>query len=175
MSVLAVPVSERDHIRGNNHAPITLLEYGDHECPYCGAAYLIVEQLRADLSDVMRFVFRHFPLTQTHPHAESTAEAAEAAGPAGKFWEMHDILFTHQDALDIADLIRYAEKLRLDVKWFRRALETGMFAKRVREDVISGALSGVNGTPTFFINDLRYDGPHNYDSLFSAIENAYAR
>ena len=172
MSVLTVPVSDRDHIRGRKDAAITLLEYGDYECPHCGTAFFLVEQLRQDLGDEMRFVYRHFPLTQIHPYAELSAEAAEAAGVQGNFWEMHDILFGHQDALDEANLIQYILSLGLDPMWFRRVLASHKFAYRIREDVISGTRSGVNGTPTFFINDVRYDGPREYEVMLAALREA---
>ena len=168
---LTLPVSERDHIRGPAAAPVTLVEYGDYECPYCGQAYPVVEAVRRQLGDTLRFVFRHSPLAQVHPHALHAAEAAEAAGAQGKFWEMHDTLFTHQDALDDPDLIGYAEALGLDTRKFRRALEEDAFLGRIREDVVSGLESGVMGTPTFFINDVRYEGPYDYDTLLAVLQS----
>lgn len=176
MAQLRVPVSsERDHIRGNPDAPLTLLEYGDYECPYCGAAYPIVEQVRQRMGSRLRFVFRHFPLTQIHPHAENAAEAAEVAGAQGKFWEMHDTLFTHQDALDDLDLVQYAADLGLDVVQFQADLLAHAYADRVREDFMSGVRSGVNGTPTFFINGHRHDGGYDLHTLLAALENALER
>jgi protein-disulfide isomerase len=172
MSVLRVPVSDRDHVRGPRDARVTLVEYGDYACPSCGAAYLMVEDLQEECDDQMRFVYRHFPLTETHAHAEIAAEASEAAGAQGKFWAMHDVLLTHQDSLGEDSVIQYCVSLRLDVMWFRRALRSHMFAKRIREDVISGARSGVNGTPTFFINNVRYEGPHEYSAMVAAIQEA---
>jgi protein-disulfide isomerase len=164
-SRLIVPVSERDHIRGPATALVTLVEYGDYECPYCAIAYPVVEELQRVLGDRLRFVFRHFPLTQVHPHALGAAEAAEAAGAQDVFWEMHATLYSHQDALDCANLTRYAIALGLNPTSFRRALDERRYENRVREDFLSGVRSGVNGTPTFFIDGVRYDGPPDFDSL----------
>src|SRR5258706_14082789 len=155
---LTPPVSERDHAAGPENAPVTLVEYGDYECPYCGMAYPIVKRAQQDLGKQLRFVFRNFPLAESHPHARLAAEAAEAAGAQGKFWEMHAMLFEHQDALDDADLVRYAKALHLDVERFTRELASEMYVARVRKDIQSGIKSGVNGTPTFFINGVRFDG-----------------
>jgi protein-disulfide isomerase len=170
---LQVPVDEaRDHILGPSTAPATLVEYGDFECPYCGQAYPIVKQLQARFGPQLRFVFRHFPLIQVHPHAELAAEAAEAAGAQGKFWEMHDILFENQDALDVDDLVGYAVELDLDQARFLREFTGHVYAPRVLEDLIGGARSGVRGTPTFFINGVRHEGSYDFDTLFNAIEAA---
>ncbi len=166
---LILPVSERDHVRGSASALVTLVEYGDYECPHCGAAYPVVEELLGQLGDDLRFVFRHFPLTQVHPHAEPAAEAAEAAGAQGMFWEMHDTLYAHQDALDDESLVRYATAIGIDPQLFVRDLEARTFANRVREDFLSGVRSGVNGTPTFFIEGVRYDGPPEFNSLLAVI------
>lgn len=168
---LTLPVREdRDHIRGPVNAPVTLLEYGDYECPYCGQAYWFVKELTESVGDMMRFAFRNFPLTSIHPRAESAAEAAEAAGAQGKFWEMHDCLFEHQEALDEIYLVEYAEMVGLDVGRFANELSAGRYADRVREDFLSGVRSGVTGTPTFFINGVRYDGSYDLDSWLAAIE-----
>lgn len=169
---LTLPVTERDHIRGPTTAPVTLVEYGDYECPYCGEAFQVVEMVQRALGNRLRFVFRHFPLAQMHPHAQDAAEAAEAAAAQDKFWEMHDTLYTHQNALDEAHLVRYAISLGVDPMLVRRALAEDAYLDRVREDFISGARSGVNGTPTFFIQGLRYDGGHNFESLRGALEVA---
>ncbi|MDB5174328.1 MAG: oxidoreductase [Phycisphaerales bacterium] len=170
-TMLTLPISEdRDHILGPPNAPVTLVEYGDFECPYCGQAYWVLKELEAQMGDQTRMVFRHFPLTQIHPHAGRAAEAAEAAGAQGRFWEMHDMLYENQDALDDYDLVGYAQALGLDVRRFRAELLTGVYAPRVREDFLSGIRSGVNGTPTFFINGRRHDGPWDLDSLMAAIE-----
>ena len=171
-SKLTMPVSDRDHIQGPEDAPVTLVEYGDFECPHCGHAYSIVEELRKQFGNRMRFVFRHFPLSQAHPHAEAAAEAAEAAGAQDRFWEMHHALFTHQNALDTQHLIQYASRVGIDVAKFTTDLTTRTYQPRVHEDFMSGARSGVNGTPTFFINDVRYDGAYDVSSLGEAIELA---
>ena len=155
---LTPPVSDRDHIQGPLAAPVTLVEYGDYECPHCGKAYPIVQAVQRRLGDRLRFVFRNFPLAESHPHARRAAEAAEAAAAQGRFWRMHDMLFEHQHALEDADLVHYAEMLQLDVERFSRELRDGAYAQRVSDDVHGGARSGVNGTPTFFVNGVRYDG-----------------
>lgn len=169
---LAIPVSERDHIQGPATAPVTLVEYGDYQCPYCGQAYPIVKALQRTLGDQLRFVFRNFPLAEIHPHAEGAAEAAEAAGAQGKFWEMHDLLFEHQGALDGPDLVQYARQLGLDLARFERDLTEHRFASRVHEDILSGARSGVNGTPTFYVNGRRHDASYDLDTLLQAISRA---
>jgi protein-disulfide isomerase len=170
---LTLPVDEqRDHIQGSAGAPLTLLEYGDYECPYCGAAYPIVKQVQAEMGDRMRFVFRNFPISTSHPHAEHAAEAAEAAASQGRFWEMHDYLYEHQRHLEDADLHRYAQELGLDVVTFDNALATHAPEQRVREDFMSGVRSGVNGTPTFYVNGKRHDGPFDAESLTSALSAA---
>ena len=166
-NVLTIPVGKRDHVAGALDAPTILVEYGDFECPYCGAAYPVVEAVRRQLGDALCFVFRHFPLTDSHPHAESAAEAAEAAAAQGKFWEMHHLLYEHQRTLDPSDLARFAEELQLDVARFSRELSAGTYASRVQEDFQSGIRSGVNGTPTFFVNGVRFDGPWNDVAAFT--------
>jgi protein-disulfide isomerase len=157
-SQLTPPVNAKDHTAGPDDAPVTLVEYGDYECPHCGRAHPIVKRTQRELGSQLRFVFRNFPLAEAHPHARLAAQAAEAAGAQGKFWEMHDTLFEHQDALEVEDLVGYAESLGLDIERFTRDLEAGTFEKRVRDDFRSGVKSGVNGTPTFFMNGARYDG-----------------
>lgn len=169
-SKLKPPVGEKDHVQGPSDAPVTLVEYGDYECPYCGRAYPITKALQERLGDQLRFVFRNFPLGEAHPHAQHAAEAAEAAGAQGKFWELHDLLYEHQDALKDDDLVRYARALHLDVPRFVKDMEDHRNADRVREDFRSGVRSGVNGTPTFFINGVRHDGPFDLRSLLAAIE-----
>lgn len=171
---LNLPVSERDHAQGPAEAPVTLVEYGDFECPYCGAAYSIVKATQRRLGNRLRFVFRNFPITTSHPHAELAAEAAEAAGAQGKYWELHDALYEHQRNLDMAHLVGYAERLGLDVARFERDLREHRYRDRVREDFMSGVRSGVNGTPTFFINGLRYDGSWEEEPLVDALEQAAA-
>ena len=172
MSQLKPPVGANDHVQGPAKAPVTIVEYGDYECPYCGQAYSITKALQERLGDQLRFVFRNFPLAEAHPHAEHAAEAAEAAAAQGKFWEMHDLLYENQDALEDEDLVRYAQTLRLDVPRFVKGMEEHRYEDRVREDFSSGVRSGVNGTPTFFINGVRHDGPFDLRSLMAAIEEA---
>lgn len=155
---LAVPVSDRDHTLGPTNAPVTLVEYGDFECPHCGRAHPIVHGIRRYMGDQLQFVYRHFPLVEAHPHAEMAAEAAEAAGAQGRFWDMHDMLFQHQDALDPEDLIAYAARIGVDAKRVARELAGRVHARKVRDDFRGGIRSGVNGTPTFFINGFRWDG-----------------
>jgi len=167
-SKLMLPINGRDHVRGPIDAPIALLEYGDYECPYCGVAYPVVKVIEERLGDRLCFAFRNFPLVNAHPHAEHAAEAAEAAGVQGKFWEMHDMLYEHQTALDDEDLAQYAADLGIDSRLISEVI-TGAHAARVREDFRSGARGGVNGTPTFFINGVRYDGPPDVDALFTAL------
>ena len=173
-ATLTLPVGERDHVQGPADAPVTLVEYGDYECPHCGRAYPIVKQVRARLGRRLRFVFRNFPLRESHPHAEHAAEAAEAAGAQGKFWEMHDRLFERQFALDDDYLVEYARELGLDAPRVGRELAAGTYAPRVREDFRSGVTSGVNGTPTFFINGVRHDGSWDVEPLVAALEAAAA-
>jgi protein-disulfide isomerase len=136
---------------------VILVEYGDYECPACGQAHYILQNLLAQAGDTVTLVFRNFPLTTVHPHAQLAAEAAEAAGAQGKFWQMHDTLFENQQALDADSLLEYAASLGLDVDAFAEDLTQRRFADRVREDFLSGVRSGVNGTPTFFINGVRHD------------------
>jgi protein-disulfide isomerase len=165
---LTMPLSDRDHVRGPATAAVTLVEYGDYECPFCGAAAPAVKEVQQLLGDVL-FAFRHFPLTQIHPHSFQAAEAAEAAGAQGSFWEMHDLLFAHQDALALQDLFVYARALGLDLERFARELANNTHAVRVREDLMSGIRSGVNGTPTFFINDVRHNGGYDVQSLLEGL------
>ena len=169
---LTLPVGPRDHAQGPPTAAVTLVEYGDFECPYCGRAYPIVKELRERMGDTMRFVFRNFPLTEIHPHAALAAQAAEAAGERGKFWEMHDLLFENQKALDLAHLVSYGNRLEMDPVALGEALERGAFEPRVQEDFMSGVRSGVNGTPTFFINGARHDGIWELPYLTAAVEAA---
>ena len=172
---LMPPVSERDHQKGPAIAPVVLVEYGDYECPYCGRADLITQELQERLDREILYVFRHFPITTTHRHAQKAAEAAEAAAAQGKFWQMHHLLFKHQDALEEDDLVGYAAQIRLDVDRFRRELQEGVYAERVREDFLSGVRSGANGTPTFFIDGVRYDGAWDLESLMEAIQKPLGR
>ena len=157
---------------GAANAPVTLVEYGDFECPSCRKAHAMVKDLQGRLGDKLRFVFRNFPLSKVHPHAQRAAEAAEAAAAQGAYWQMHDRLFERQFALEDANLIEYATELGLDADRLRAELEGGTYRQRVKEDVSSGIRSGVNGTPTFYINGERYDGPHGTEPLFQALQAA---
>jgi Na+/H+ antiporter NhaA/predicted DsbA family dithiol-disulfide isomerase len=172
---LAEPVDpERDHIRGPLDAPVTVLEYGDFECPYCGQAEPVVRELLREHGEVA-YVWRHLPLNDVHPNAQQAAEAAEAAAEQGAFWEMHDLLLEHQDALRFRDLLGYAEQLELDVARFEEDLRTRAGAGRVAQDVDSADLSAVSGTPTFFINGLRHYGAYDIATLSAAVKAARAR
>jgi protein-disulfide isomerase len=173
-ATLAPPVGARDHAQGPSDAPLTLVEYGDFECPHCGRAHLIVKAVQKHFGKRLRFVFRHFPLSTMHPHAERAAKAAEAAAAQGRFWEMHDELFEHQDALEDDHLREYAKAIGLDRARFDRELASGVHAGRVRDDFLSGVRSGVNGTPTFFINGRRHNAPWDADALAEALEGASA-
>ncbi|MFL5732898.1 MAG: DsbA family protein [Chloroflexia bacterium] len=166
---LTPPVGPRDHRQGPDDAPVTLVEYGDFECPYCGRAHPIIKEVQRALGDRLQFVFRNFPIATKHPHAQHAAEAAEAAGAQGKFWEMHDILYENQQALDDDSLVEYAGSIGLDVELFVHEMSTHRYTQRVREDFRSGINSGVNGTPTFFINGLRYDRSWDLRSLTEAL------
>jgi protein-disulfide isomerase len=165
-------VGPRDHAQGRADAPVTLVEYGDYECPYCGRAYPILKEVQRRLGAELRFVFRNFPLSKSHPHAEHAAEAAEGAAAQGKFWEMHDALYEHQQALDDRHLIGHAAALGLDQSQFENDLQRHVYKTRVREDFISGVQSGVNGTPTFFINGVRFDDNWDADTLAAALDDA---
>jgi protein-disulfide isomerase len=167
---LAVPVSASDHASGREDASVTLVEYGDYECPHCGRAYPIIKELQKRLGANLRFVFRNFPLTRIHAHAEHAAEAAEAAAAQGKFWEMHDAIFENQRTLDDLHLIKFANELALDVVRFEEELKAGLYAERVRADFRGGVRSGVNGTPTFFINGVRHNGAWELEDLLTAIK-----
>jgi protein-disulfide isomerase len=172
MSKLKPPVGSGDHILGDVDAPVTLLEYGDYECPYCGRAHIVLQEVLRRVGRDVRFVFRHFPLAEVHSHAQKAAEAAEAAGAQGKFWPMHDMLFENQDALETEDLIGYAEALGLDDARFVEDLETHAHLEKVKSDFRSGVRSGVNGTPTFFIEGARFDGSWDPDTLTAALQKA---
>jgi len=172
---LTLPVADdRDHVQGPADAAVTLLEYGDYECPFCGAAYPIVKQVQETMGERLRFVFRNFPITTAHPHAEQAAEAAEAAAAQGQFWPMHDLLYENQRHLETDDLIAYASRLGLDVSRFQRELADHVHAARVREDFMSGVRSGVNGTPSFYIDGERYEGSYDAEPLLDALKQAAA-
>ncbi len=174
-ATLVEPVSAgRDHILGPPDAPTTLLEYGDFQCPFCGAAEPVVEAVRATMGNGLAFAFRHFPLTTIHSHAWPAAEAAEAAGEQGQFWPMHDLLFEDQRHLELPDLVARARKLELDVDRFGTEVSANADAPRIQSDLLSGVRSGVPGTPTFFVNGIRYEGAVDYDSLLRAVQAATA-
>lgn len=170
MSRLRIPVTPHDHIIGPANAAVTLVEYGDYECGHCGLAHPIVNLVRARFSNQLQFVFRHFPLTQVHPHAESAAEAAEYAGAHGRFWDMHDGIYENQDRLGLPLLFTLAVALGLSESGLRNALLNGEYAQKVRNDFIGGVRSGVNGTPTFFINGIRHDGSYAFEDLVADID-----
>ena len=168
-SRLLLPIRPEDHARGPEDAPYTLVEYGDYECPDCGRLYVILRDLQGDIASRLRMVFRHYPRSGVHPHAQQAAEAAEAAGAQGKFWEMHTLLFERQPALHTKDLIRYAEELALDVDRFRRELKHETYSDRVRGDFLAGVQNGVYGTPGLFLNGVRYDAQWDKESLRSLL------
>jgi protein-disulfide isomerase len=171
IATLSPPVSDRDHVAGKSTAQWTLVEFGDYQCPYCGAAHPIIKQLQRDLGNKLRFVFRNFPLTEIHPHALVAAEAAEAAALQGKFWEMHDIIYENQDQLDPSVLLSWAQEIGLDVSEFGKAIKQGLVTERIKEDRKSGNRSGVDGTPCFFIKGIRFDGDAEYEQLREALED----
>jgi len=172
MSTLKVAVNPADHVQGDEHAGCTLVEYGDYECPHCGHAYPIVKSIQKLLGKRIRLVFRNFPLNESHPNAESAAESAEFAGAHGKFWQMHDLLFENQERLSGDLYLELAQELQLAPADLEVALEESKYRARVRADFAGGVRSGVNGTPTFFINGQRHDGPFEYEDLMGAIEEA---
>jgi Na+/H+ antiporter NhaA len=173
---LAVPVDlERDHVRGPDDASVTLLEYGDLECPYCGQAEAVIRELLLEFGGELRYVWRHLPLNDVHPHAQLAAEAVEAAAAQDRFWDMHDSLISHQDRLTVRDLVADAEALGLDVDGFREHIRKNKAAARIAEDVESADLSGVSGTPTFFINGHRHQGSYDIEHLSDAVKLARAR
>jgi len=165
-------VTTADHFQGRANAPVTLLVYGDYECPYTRRANNNIRELQAQLGSQLRYVYRHFPLTTIHPYAQQAAEAAEAAAVEGKFWDMHNILFEHQDALDVDHLVEYAQELQLDAPAFERAIAQHQYADRVERDVASGEQTNVRGTPTLFINGVRYAGSYDREPLQAALAAA---
>lgn len=172
---LTPAVGPDDHVAGPDDAPVTLVEYGDFECSYCGMAYPIVRELRRTLGDGLRFVFRNFPIRESHPHAQHAAEAAEAAAGQGAFWAMHDQLYEHQHALADDALVGYAGAIGIDAERVARELADGTHTRRVRDHFRSGVRSGVNGTPTFFVNGERYDGTWSDPGAFLRALRAAAR
>ena len=169
---LVVPVDPgRDHIQGDPKALLTLVEYGDYQCPFCGAAYPEVKKVQKDLGSKLRFVFRNFPLTNVHEFAQVAAETAEAASVQGKFWEMHDFLYEHQRTLgDHSVALGYAKKLGLDTQKFDREISQHVYEKRIKDDFMGGVRSGVNGTPTFYANGVRHDGPAEAEAIIESLK-----
>jgi protein-disulfide isomerase len=172
---LSAPVTERDHVRGSPDAPVVLVEYGDYECPYCARAYWVIKELLEQLGDQISFVFRNFPITETHPRAEAVAEALEAAGGQGRFWEMHDWFYEHQHQLEGLDLEHHAEDIGLDVELWRKELRERAHLDRVHEDLETGRQSGVTGTPTLFMNGVRYRGDYEIATMIAAIQEQAAK
>jgi protein-disulfide isomerase len=164
-----LPLTDDDHVRGDDRAAVTLVEFGDYECPGCGEAYLVIKRIESEMGDALRFVFRHFPYSRLHPHAELAAQAAEAAGAQGRFWEMHDLLFEHQQALEFDDLVRYAGQLSLDIETFQNELKSEKYLERVRSAFRSGVQNGVFGTPAIFLNGIRNNEGADYETLSAAI------
>lgn len=169
---LTPPIDANDHSTGPESAPVTLLEFGDFECPHCGRAYPVVKDVKAALGERLRVVYRHFPLTNMHEHAQMAAEAAEAAAKQGAFWEMHNHLFEHQDRLSDDDFVSYAADLDLDIDRYQRELGDRTYRDTVRKDFLSGVKSGVNGTPTFYINGTRHDSEWDHDTLLATLQAA---
>lgn len=172
MPHLIVPVNENDHIRGPSDAPVTLVEYGDYQCPICQLTVPIIEQLQKELEGQFRFVFRHFPLKYAHPLALIAAQAAEAAAQQNKFWQMHNLLYLNQLQLSEKMLNSLDTQLQLDGEKFKSALQSQPIYQHIEDDFMSGVRSGVNGTPCFFINGERYDGDRSYESLKEALLNS---
>lgn len=175
MSQLSEPVTGRDHATGNQESTVTLLEYGDYECPHCGRAHPIVQEILRTMGDKIRFVFRNFPLTEIHPHALHAGVAAEFAADNGKFWEMHDMLFEKQQHLRDPDLAQYAEELGLDGVDLSLSFENEELFARVNQDFSTGVRSGVNGTPTFFVNGVRHDASWDFETLVAVLNAELGR
>ncbi len=170
---LTLPVGERDHAQGPPNAGTILVEYGDYQCPYCGAAYPVVKQVQKELGSSLRFVFRNFPITNAHPFAAWAAQTAEASAAQGRFWEMHDFLYENQQRLgEETPFVREQARLGLDVGRIAREVAEGTYASRIDEDFMSGLRSGVNGTPTFFVDGVRYDGAPEAGPLLTALRRA---
>ena len=172
---LQTPVSAEDHIQGNQQAAIALVEYGDYQCPYCGLAYPVVKRLQRHFANDLKFVFRNFPLVQSHEYALLAAAAAEAAGNQGQFWEMHDMLYEHQEQLTSQDLLSYAKDLKLDLIQFDQDIKSEAILNRIRADYGSGEMSGIEGTPAFFINGEKYIGAPQFSEMKQFIEELITR
>lgn len=175
MSNLKPPVSATDHYQGQAAAPIELVEYGDYECPHCGRAYPIVKRIQEALGDKLKFIFRNFPLAEAHPHATSAAISSEAAGAQGKFWEMHDLLFENQFNLRDADILTYAAKAGTNAQQFKSDLEKPAFSDKIEADFESGIRSGVNGTPSFFINGRKFGGDWSEEPFLHHLQSVLAK
>jgi protein-disulfide isomerase len=169
MSKLKPPVGSKDHLKGDPKATVILVEYGDFQCPYCGAAHPIIKQIEKLYKDNLAFVFRHFPLAEMHPFAQAAAMASEAAANQGKFWQMHDLIYDNQASLGLEMLLQLAESLKLDMKTFQHDFKDPGLFKKVEADFESGIVSGVNGTPSFYINGNKYEGSYDLDSMSHAI------
>ena len=170
MAKLTPPINKNDHVQGPANSVVTLVEYGDYQCPHCGAAFPIVKQIQKAFVKSLRFAFRHFPLSNVHEYAFAAAVAAEAAGRQGKFWEMHDMIFERQSLLNEYALLDFAMEVGLKIPAFKMDLQDPKLREKVETDFESGVRSGVNGTPSFFINGDKYNGPYDYASLASAVE-----
>jgi protein-disulfide isomerase len=171
MPKLKPPVNSKDHFQGNENAPVELVEYGDYQCPHCGYAYPVIRNIQKKLGNQLKFVFRNFPLAEAHPDATHAAIAAEAASAQNKFWEMHDITFENQQHLDDVHLLRYAEKIGLDIAKFQADFEKPVFAEKVEADFESGIRSGVDGTPSFFVNGEKYNGDWEEKHFLSYLQS----
>lgn len=174
MTRLRAPIGTSDHVKGSATAAVTLVEYGDYQCPFCGSAFWVLRQLEQRFESDLRFAFRHFPMSEIHPYAMIAAEAAEAAGAQGRFWEMHDLIYENQRYLSPEQLVAHAVALDLDTDRFTRELATHRHVGKIRTDFMSGVRSGVNGTPTLFLDGYRFNGPADYTLLSRAIEEARA-
>lgn len=168
---LRIPVSNKDHIEGNPEARIELVEYGDYQCPYCGEAYQEIKKVQKHLGKDLKFVFRNFPLTDAHQYALGAAIAAEIAGDMGKFWEMHDTLYENQEALEDADIIEYAQQLGLDIDKFESHFSDSKYENKIEDQMEGGLRSGVNGTPSFFVNGQKYEGDYTAQSIIEYIRS----
>jgi protein-disulfide isomerase len=165
-----LPIRDNDHVKGPADTPVTLVEFGDYECPGCAEAYGTIQRIHEELQDRLRFVFRHYAYARLHPHAELAAQAAEAAGVQGKFWEMHDLLFRDQEHLELRDLVSRAKRLDLDLETFTEDLKSERYLDRVRDDFKTGVQNGVFGTPALFINGIRHNAAPDYETLMQALE-----
>jgi len=171
MTQLILAVNSNDHVYGNSSATLELVEYGDYECPYCGRAYPIIKSIQQELGPDLRFVFRNFPLSKVHQHAFSAAVATEAASRQDKFWEMHDIIFENQETLDAQSIFMFAMTIGLDPERFKNDMQEKVLIDKVEKDFESGMRSGVNKTPTFFVNGKKYDGMYSGDQLLHFLQN----